>query len=241
MTSKKIYTLQFETKIGEYESNLAKLTTLIEDCEDDSIILAPEVCVSGFCYDDMEGAGEFAPTIINKLLHLSQNRIISTTIIEKSNTSFINTLYIFHNQKVVHKQSKYKLFALGNETKYFVAGDKEDIKIVQIDGIKIAALICFELRFVELWQQISGADIILVPAMWGKPRADHYATLSEALAIANQCFVVASDSANDDMAKNSAIITPFGKKELDNTKELISYLAKFSDITKMRRYLNTGI
>ena len=31
---------------------------------------------------------------------------------------------------------------------------------------KIATLICFELRFPALWEQIKGADIILNPAMW---------------------------------------------------------------------------
>jgi predicted amidohydrolase len=241
MTSKNFYSLQFETILGEFETNLNKLTSLIESCEDDSIVLAPEVCLSGFCYDNMQEASEFAPKAIKKLKELSKNKTISTTIIEKSNNSYINTLYIIDKGNIVHKQSKYRLFELGNETKYFSAGSESDIKIVEIDNLKIASLICFELRFTNLWEKLKGADVILIPAMWGKPRANHYAMLTSALAVANQCFVIASDSANDDMAKNSAIITPFGEITIDNSKEIIKHLAKLDDIKKMRRYLNTGI
>jgi predicted amidohydrolase len=83
---------------------------------------------------------------------------------------------------------------MNDERKYFKAGEIEDIKVIKLGELKIASLICFELRFTELWEKLKGADIIFVPAMWGTLRKEHYETLTKALAIANQCFVVASDS-----------------------------------------------
>ena len=155
--------------------------------------------------------------------------------------NFYNTLHIFHNGKIIHKQSKYKLFIMDNERKYFTAGDINDIKIINIDGIKIGTLICFELRFIDLWERLKGCDLILVPAMWGKLRKENYEALTKALAIANQCYVLASDSANDDMAKSSSIISPFGDVIKNDSKKVISGIFDPKEIKKMRRYLPIGI
>jgi predicted amidohydrolase len=118
---------------------------------------------------------------------------------------------------------------------------KKDIKIIEINGIKIASLICFELRFTELWEQIKGADIISVPAMWGKLRKTHYEKLTTALAIANQAYVIASDSSNEDMASSSGIITPFGEEFRDDSKEIISLEFQPKEIKKMRKYITIGL
>ena len=159
----------------------------------------------------------------------------------RKNGCYYNTLHIFHQEKIVHTQSKAKLFVLDYERKYFTAGKNEDIKIVNIDGLKVATLICFELRFVDLWKQTQGADIILVPAMWGKLRKENYESLTQALAIVNQCYVVASDSSNENMAKSSAIISPFGKVTKNDEKKVISLDFNKKEIKTMRKYLHTGI
>ena len=175
------------------------------------------------------------------LKKLSKNKTISLTLTTKKDKKYYNTLHIFHKGKIAHTQSKNKLFVLNDEIKNFTAGDENDIKIIDIDGIKIAAVICFELRFIDFWKKMQGADIILIPSMWGKPRKQNFETLTRAIAVANQCFVIATNSANEDMAKSSAIITPFGEVTLDDNKKLISLKANFKDIKKMRRYMRVGI
>ena len=72
-------------------------------------------------------------------------------------------------------------------------------------------LICFELRFPELWARLKGCALLLVPAMWGGPRRGHIVTLSEALAIINRTFVAVADSADAEMAGASGFITPWGE------------------------------
>ncbi|MBT6388957.1 MAG: carbon-nitrogen hydrolase family protein, partial [Campylobacteraceae bacterium] len=128
-----------------------------------------------------------------------------------------------------------------DEDKYFQAGNTDDFKIIEIDGLTIASLICFELRFLNLWEKFKGADIIIVPSMWGILRKQNFESLTNSLAIMNQCYVVASDSSNDTMASSSGIITPFGDEVRDDNKELISMLYDKKEIRKMRRYLNIGI
>jgi predicted amidohydrolase len=235
-----LISLQFKTT-SNYQTNLDKLTTLINQCEENSIIVAPEVCVTGYDYDNFNLAIDFSNTIIDTLLQLSLNKIICTTIINKRDNKVFNTLYIFNNKKIIHTQDKVKLFTFGNEDKYFEAGDMNKIKIIDINGIKIASLICFELRFIDIWQQIKGADIILIPAMWGKLRKQNFESLTNALSIMNQCYVIASDSSNDDMASSSGIINPFGIESRDDFREIITTKFEKHEIKKMRRYMDVGI
>jgi predicted amidohydrolase len=235
-----LVSLQFQTT-NHFEENLQKLVSLIKNSPSNSLILAPELCLSGYSYDNMQHAVTMSNKAIPILKELSIDKIISLTMTTKKNNTYFNTLFIFHKEMIIYTQSKYKLFPLGNEEKYFVSGLEEDIKIIEIDGIKIASLICFELRFTTLWEKIKGADIILIPAMWGKIRKGHYETLTKALAITNQCYVVASNSANNDMAKGSGIINPFGEEFREDNSEFIKQKFDISLIKKMRKYINIGI
>jgi predicted amidohydrolase len=235
-----LISLQLKTS-EDFDKNLKKLIKKIKNSPDGSIILAPELYLNGYAYDRFEEAVEITNKAIPLLKDLSENKIISLTMTTKDDKKYKNTLFIFHKNKIIHTQSKNRLFVLNDERVHFSQGDEEDIRIIDIDGLKVGALICFELRFIELWERLKGCDIILIPAMWGKLRQQNYETLSRALAVANQCYVIACDSANEDMAKSSAIITPFGEVTIDNRKDVISLDTDLKDIKKMRRYLPIGI
>ncbi len=232
--------LQVKTS-KDFQKNLEHLKSLIQKCEENSIILAPEIALSGFCYDRMQEASNFSIKAIEEIKELAFNKTIALTFITKKDDKYYNTLHVFHKQEILHTQSKVQLFPLGNELEHFEAGNKEDIKILDINGLKVATLICFELRFPQLWEKVKGADIILNPAMWGIKRKDHYETISKSLALVNQCFVIASNSADDNMAKGSAIISPFGNVVKDDEKEIIKVSADLNEIKKVRKYINIGL
>lgn len=236
----KLIALQIKTK-KNFKKNLHKLTELIKACDEDSFITAPELVLTGYAYDCLDDAVATTKKAIVKLKELSKNKTIAITMTTKTDGCYFNTLFIFHRGKIVHTQSKNKLFVLNDERKYFTAGDEDDIKIIRIGDIKVAAVICFELRYIDLWKKIQGADIILIPSYWGKLRKENFETLTRALAVMNQCFVVASNSANDDMAKSSGIITPFGHEYRDDQAQIIELDADLKEIKKMRRYMKVGI
>ena len=235
-----LISLQLKTSTN-FQKNLSKLIKKIEKSPANSIILVPELYLTGYAYDRLDEASILTHKAINILKFLSHKKIIAITMTTKVDNKYFNTLYIFNNGSIVHTQSKVELFVLDNERKYFTKGDLDDIKIIKINGIKIAALICFELRFIDLVKRVQGADIILIPAMWGKLRKDNFKALTKALAITNQCYVMASNSANSNMAKASAIISPFGKVVKDDKKTIIQVEYDKKEIKKMRRYLNVGI
>lgn len=232
--------LQTKTS-SNYEENLKHLESIIKEIPKNSLILAPELCLSGYSYETLDKAASFSKIAIERLLECSQEQSIALTMTTKKENNYCNTFHLFHKGKLIHTQSKVKLFTLNQEEHYFTAGKEEEIKLFELNGLKIGVMICFELRFTKLWQQLKGADIILLPSMWGVLRKKHFEVLSQALAIANQCFVIASNCADDDFAKSSAIITPFGETLQDDSQEILFQSVDLKEIEKMRRYLPVGI
>lgn len=232
----KLIALQIKTT-SNFQENLTHLKNLINLCEVKSLILAPELALSGFSYDRMEEAAQFSLKAIEEITELSKDKTIALTFITKKENKFFNTLYIFHHQQIIHFQVGKVLLLIGYEL--FV--DEEDIKIIEVNGLKIATLICFELRFPQLWEKVKDADIILNPAMWGLKRKDHYESISKALALVSQCFVIACNSADENMAKGSAIINPFGIVKKDDSKEIIEDFFDLNEIKKVRTYINIGL
>lgn len=242
MTSKKtLAALQFSYENKSLKENFETLEHLLNQTPKNSIVLAPELCLSGYKYDFLKESAEFSKKRLNELKKLSTCRTLALTLIEEKDGNYFNMLKIFYNGNIVQSRPKAKLFPLGSEEKFFSSTGLEDINIIKIDGIKIATLICFELRFTELWQRILGADIILVPSFWGKLRKNHLEILSQALGVSNQAFVIVANSSDEDMASSSSIITPFGNIYKDDSLEIIKQEVDFNEIKKMRKYINIGL
>ena len=222
---------------SSYKKNLEQLLDYIRENQNRDLIMAPEVYLTAYDYDNFEEAVAFYDTAIEAILPLVSMQILVFTIIRKESNRVVNQAVVIHNHKVVYKQNKYKLFRIGDEHRYFEAGEIEEIKHFEIGGVSFALIICFELRFKELWRRLEGVDIVLIPAMWGKPRKRHLEVLSQALAVMNQSFVVVCNSANDDMASSSAIISPWGDVVMDDDAKSISHTIDLKDIKRTRRLI----
>lgn len=232
-----VVTLQLPT-LQRYQENLDALVTLVEYHKDKSLIIAPEVCLTGFDYAHMETVAKFSVLALKSLKKLIGEQVLVLTLIMKEKDRFVNQAVVIHKHKVIHKQNKVKLFTLGEEEKYFKAGSPRGIKPFEIDGVKFAILICFELRFKDLWKKVEGVDVVIIPARWGGLRKHHLETLSRALAVMNQCYVIVSDSSDADMARSSAIISPDAEVIQDDESLSVSGKIDFAVIKKMRRYIN---
>ena len=214
--------IQF-TPSNNYQANLDKLINIINST-DAKLIVAPEVIITDFDYKNWLKANAFADIIKNELLKITDKIIILTMIEDNKNVA-----YVFYNQKVVYKREKIKLF--GYEKKYFEAGEIAP-EIFEIDGVKFAILICFEIRFIEYWQKIKGIDIVIVPAMWGIERKKHLITLSNALALSLQSFVVVADG----LAKASGIISPWQDESRNENNNILADI-DLTFIQKIRKRL----
>lgn len=232
--------LSFKTT-HNYEENLKTLSTLIKNSPEDAVIVAPEVCLSGFDYENIDAVVAFTPKALEELKHLCGKRIVILTVIEKVGEALYNMVKIFHNGAIVYERGKARLFRFGGEQNYFKEENDKKVCLVELDGIKLGVIICFELRFKSLWQSLEGADIIAVPSWWGVLRAEHFKVLTQSLAVMNQCYVIASDSANEECTKLSGIITPFGVDVRNENSACLQVDYDKKEVQQMRRYLDVGI
>lgn len=231
-----VVALQLATK-KRYQENLDTLLSYLEIHKDKDIIVAPEVFLTGLDYEHMATASKFSANALKTLKKEVNEQVLVLTLILEDGDEFVNQAVVIHKHKIIHKQNKVKLFKLGNEDLYFRAGKKKKIQAFEFDGVRYALLICFELRFKELWEQVEGADVVIVPSRWGKPRKMHLEILSRALAVMNQCYVIVSNASDVDMASSTAIISPVGDVIMDDSQEAVEATIDFREIKKIRRYI----
>lgn len=231
-----VVTLQLPSR-KRYQENLDTLLFHLKEHQDKHIVVAPEVFLTAQDYEHMVTAAKFSANALKTLKKEVNEQIVVFTLILEEGENFVNQAVVIHKHKIVHRQEKVKLFKLGDEDLYFEGGKKKKIKPFEIEGVKYAILICFELRFKELWEQIEGADVVFVPSRWGKPRKTHLEVLSRALAVMNQCYVVVSNSSDEDMSSSSSIISPTGEVMMNDGLEAVEGSIDFREIKKMRRYI----
>jgi deaminated glutathione amidase len=100
------------------------------------------------------------------------------------------------------------------ESEWVLAGELGAADTFVVDGLRVGAQTCYDLRFPETSRRLvdAGADVVLVPAQWaaGPLKEDHWTTLLRARAIENTVFVVGADQAGPIGAGASMIVDPMG-------------------------------
>ena len=210
---------------SNYEKNLEEVISILNITS--SFTLFPEVCLTGFDYKNWKEANEFGKFAIKELSKIK--KAFALSIIEDNKNYF----YFFDNG-IKHKRAKYNLF--GYENRYFEVGSEPDI--FEWNGLKVANLICFELRFIKYWEKFRGVDLIIIPARWGKERISHFKTLLKALSLSTQSQVIAVNSANE-----SAYSCSFDAWGEGVESEIYEFETKidFEKNKKIRKKLNIGI
>lgn len=111
------------------------------------------------------------------------------------------------------KQHLYDAFGQ-SESDWIEPGELGDPQTFEIDGLRIAMMTCYDLRFPEVARTLAdaGADVILVPAEWvrGPLKEHHWTTLLAARAIENTVYVAAADHPAPIGVGHSQIIGPQG-------------------------------
>lgn len=99
------------------------------------------------------------------------------------------------------------------ESDRLAAGDPVPA-LVEVDGLKLGLLTCYDLRFPEQSRALveAGADVLVIPAAWvrGPLKEDHWETLLRARAIENTVYVAAAGQCAPFGAGNSMVVDPMG-------------------------------
>lgn len=222
----KIAFFQFTPIQNAPSYNLYKVSDAIKDAERQGadLFLLPELWLTGplsadFVFDDIcRGCVEY----LNKLAHETGMVIVGTLPMPSDiSTLFYNSTYIaspFSDAGEPYR--KIHLFKPMQEDRCLLPGDKAaPIWLTLRDNKKvcIGVMTCFDLRFPELARKLvwSGAEFLLISALWPESRRAHFDCLLKARAIENQCFVAAANAcgqvADYVMGGGSKVIDPIGE------------------------------
>lgn len=217
--SVKAAAVQFNIALGEIGPNLAHVRQSLEKLALEGVQLAvlPEMWATGFAYKELNTLAAQTEGLVSELTELSANyrMVIVGSLPEPHGGKVYNTAYVLDNGRLLGKYRKIHLFSLMQEDRSFDSGDSW--LLVESSVGKIGVFICYDLRFPELARRlaIEGAEILVVPGEWPKPRQEHWRTLMRARAIENQLFVVAANccgmTGKLDFFGMSMIIDPKGE------------------------------
>ena len=221
----RIKAFHFDVKDGKVQENIKKVKNMFDSenlSETDAVVL-PEMWTSGY---DLPNIEEYAErnlesifSIMSELAKQNDVYIIAGSVPNiKEGPGVYNTGFVVDSKgQLVHEYSKMHLVPMLNEPEYLEAGN-ESAKPFTLNGENVGLVICYDLRFPELFRDLAmaGAKVIFVVAEWPIERTDHWLTLLKARAIESQCYVVASNivgtqSNQTTFAGHSIIINPFGE------------------------------
>jgi predicted amidohydrolase len=105
-------------------------------------------------------------------------------------------------------------FTLGGESDHYTAG--ETLETAVVHGIGVTPLICYDLRFPELFRAAADrTELYLVIANWPEPRRDAWSVLLRARAIENQAFILGvnrvGEGGGHTYLGDSALLDPLGR------------------------------
>jgi predicted amidohydrolase len=116
--------------------------------------------------------------------------------------------------EVLGRYEKVHPFSYGRESEQYEGGDH--LLVARAGDTLVAPMICYDLRFPELWRHaaLAGAEVFTVGASWPQARQAHWRSLLVARAIENQAYVVGANRVGRDphlaYAGGSIILSPRG-------------------------------
>lgn len=183
------------------------------------VAVLPEMATTGFTMDTTKAVPIDAPDVA-ALRRLAQENgiclIAGVALREADASCAVNAaLAIDPAGAIVAVHRKQRLFTYGHEDQHYAPGTTSTT--LTIAGVRVALLICYDLRFPELFAPVAAkVDAIVLIANWPKVRQHHWETLLCARAIENQCYVIGVNRTGvaNGLAYNggSAAFDPWGER-----------------------------
>ena len=235
-----IYFLQTNLIWESSNANLNRLNWLIQQANEGSLVVLPEMFATGFTMNPEEHAQTMNGEALDWMKLASVNKMICGSLAIAENGYFYNRFLAVLNGEVIFQYNKKHLFSYGNENEHYTAGN--DCGVFEYQGWQIAPFICYDLRFPEWIRKTAGADLMLFVANWPAARMKAWNTLLTARAIENQCYVLGVNRVGDDgngikHAGHSQLIDFSGDhrvEPIENREQLVHVVIEKSPMTQFR-------
>lgn len=251
-----IHAVQHDIAYGDAAATHDRVRSILQDVEvqPGDMIVLPEMFATGFTRDMStmtDEPGNASRDFITCLARQFNAYVMAGIVRNAADGRGRNMCIIIdpHGHEVFSYQ-KIHPFTFSGESDYFEAG--AEIKIFQWQDATMCPVVCYDLRFPELFRHgvKRGAEIFTVIASWPTPREDHWVSLLKARAIENQAYVIGVNRCGSDPRNafpgRTQIINPRGVILADAGREegvisaeidlpaLREYRSKFPALADMR-------
>ncbi len=165
----------------------------------DDFIVLPELCETGFTMNSALAARDDSVAWWSTLAKSRHVWLQCGIARRQSSGAVANTATLFDPSGAeVGHYCKTFLFTPSGEHKAYGAGSAPCV--FDCAGIRVAPMICYDLRFPELWRHaaLDGAEVFTLQACWPAARLVQKHALIAARAIENQAWVVAANRTGDE-------------------------------------------
>ncbi|CBJ82072.1 putative NAD(P)-binding amidase-type enzyme with nitrilase/N-carbamoyl-D-aminoacid amidohydrolase [Xenorhabdus bovienii SS-2004] len=199
------------------EQNREHIEQHIDQITGSDLIILPEMFTTGFSMKPQAIAETMTGPSIQWMKAMAAKKdcaIVGSIIITENQRFYNRLLWVNPDGSVAHYDKKH-LFTFAQEDHEYTAGNAP--LVVNFKGWKIAAFICYDLRFPVWSRNVNGHyDAAIYIASWPARRSAHWCSLLQARAIENQSYIigvnrVGQDGNQLDYDGHTMLIDPLGE------------------------------
>ncbi|MEO8252571.1 MAG: carbon-nitrogen hydrolase family protein [Chloroflexota bacterium] len=201
MPTLRVAACQIDPQLGEVEANLDRIGRAVGEAAAAGAVLAvlPEAAVTGYAFGSLEEAlpvarraGRVAFDVIAGLAEVHRMTVICGTL-EAHGEEVFNAAMMVTPDGRRYTYRKMHLPFLGVDR--FATPGPDAPSVVEVGGLRIGVLICYDLRFPEAARMcaLDGADLIALPTNWPVGVDFHPGIFAPSRAAENHCYLLACD------------------------------------------------
>ncbi len=201
MTTLRVAACQIDPQLGEVDRNIERIERAVADAAGAGVALAvlPECAVTGYGFASLDEAMPVArrasAVAVDRLADLATRHRMTVLCgsLEAEGDAVYNVAHLVTPDGRRFHYRKTHLPFLGVDRFTTPGGDAPSV--IDIGGIRVGVLICYDLRFPEAARicGLDGADLIALPTNWPVGVEFHPGLFAPARAAENHCYVLAAD------------------------------------------------
>ena len=208
---------------AEWQKNAETCVSLMAQAAEQgaSLLVLPEALLARDDNDpdlSVKSAQQLDGGFLTRLLEESARNHLTTVLtvhVPSSRGRAINTLVALRDGRIVAQYAKLHLYdAFSIQESRLVDAGSVVPPLIEIDGIHLGLMTCYDLRFPEMALNLAlaGAEVLVLPAAWvrGPLKEHHWSMLLAARALDTTCYVIAAGECGNKNIGQSRIIDPLG-------------------------------
>jgi omega-amidase len=215
-----VIAVQLDSVWEDPHVNCRKVDTLLAAAapEPGALVVLPEMFATGFSLDVSKTcaapAGGVAP-FLSAMARRHGATVVAGVVSPGGSGCARNEAAVFSPEgELIARYVKQRPFSGAGEDAVHARGEAP--AFFQWAGLRVAPLICYDLRFPELFRAAlrGGAEMFVVIAAWPMKRIEHWVALLRSRAIENQAFVIGvnrtGSEPNFQYCGRSIVVDPHG-------------------------------